>query len=330
MPTKHYNQLSLDDRDKLARLFAQGHGTNEIARRLGRHKSTVSRELRRNASATYGAYGAGAAAKRARDRKRQAARRMRLKDEVTRRFVHKKLREGWSPEQIAATLSRHRNGRTVSHEAIYQYIYTPSVRRQENLVPLLPRAHKRRLPKGHRRTHRDLHIPQRVSISRRPAHVKNRRQAGHWESDSVCSRTGKAALHLMVERKSRLAKITKLSQRSARPTRCAITRSLSHYPKHLRRSITYDNGSENVEHVAVNKVLNTKSYFTEPYRSWEKPTVENTAGLVRRAFPKKTRFDDIPVGLIKAFERRLNNRPRKCLSFRTPREVFKRIVALAH
>ena len=94
--------------------------------------------------------------------------------------------------------------------------------------------------------------------------------------------------------------------------------------------MTYDNGSENVEHLAVNRVLNCKSYFTEPYRSWEKPTVENTAGLVRRVFPKKTRFDDIPVQTIRAFERRLNNRPRKCLSFRTPREVFKHLVALAH
>ena len=94
--------------------------------------------------------------------------------------------------------------------------------------------------------------------------------------------------------------------------------------------VDYDNGSENVEHLKVNKVLNTKSYFTEPYRSWEKPTVENTAGLVRRVFPKKTRLDDIPVQSIKALERRLNNRPRKCLSFQTPREVFNRSVALAH
>jgi len=134
----------------------------------------------------------------------------------------------------------------------------------------------------------------------------------------------------MVERTTRYTKITKLSRRTARLTRTAINRGLCRYPKQLRRSITFDNGKENVEHLLVNTVLNTKSYFTEPYRSWEKPTVENTAGLVRRVYPKKTRFDDIPASDFKRLERQLNNRPRKCLSFRTPRHALKSIVALAH
>jgi hypothetical protein len=110
----------------------------------------------------------------------------------------------------------------------------------------------------------------------------------------------------------------------------SLTRKLSRLPKKLRRSFTYDNGSENVERLAVNKVLKDKSYFTEPCRRWGKPTVENTAGLIRRVFPNKTRFDKIPVQAIKAVERSLNNRLRKCLSFRIPREVFHQLVALAH
>lgn len=325
-----YSQLSFQERDWLAVLRAQGLSIGEMARRLQRNKSTISRELRRNRAPTYCSYGAGSAERRARQRKKLAARRPRLKNKRIRTYVRAKLHLGWSPEQIAGRLPLKHPGLNISHEAIYQYIYQPNVRRQENLVPYLPRAHRRRQEKGHRHTHRDPHIPERISVRQRPDHIMSRKQVGHWENDTVTSRKSLAALNVIVERKTRFTKISKLQRRTARNTRCAITKTLSHYPAKARRTITYDNGKENVEHRETNAVLGTKSFFCEPFHSWEKGTVENTVGLVRRVFPKKTDFDHVSTEDIKALERRLNNRPRKSLHFRTPKEMFKQTVALAH
>ena len=146
----------------------------------------------------------------------------------------------------------------------------------------------------------------------------------------MVARHCKTALHVVVERKTRLTKISKLNGCTARDTRSALNRRLSQYPQAARRTITYDNGKENVQHIQVNKDIGTRSFFCEPYHSWEKGTVENTIGLIRRVFPKKTKFDTISKKHIKKLERQLNNRPRKSLLFKTPNEVFKTSVALAH
>ena len=325
-----YLQLSLVERDQLALLRAQHLSLGAIAKRLGRDKSTISRELRRNRALVYNAYGGGSAHRRAQQRKRRAGHRPRLKHPTIRGYMRRKLKAGWSPEQIAGRLPERFPALHISHEAIYQYIYLPQTRKTENLVPFLARAHKRRQIKGHRHTHRDPHIPERISIHERPMVVQQRQQLGHWESDGVIARNSTAALHVIVERKTLLTKITKLPRCTARATRAALNRRLSHYPQHARRTITYDNGKENVKHQRVNKVLGTKSFFCEPYHSWEKGTVENTIGLIRRVFPKKTKFDAISTAQIKHLERRLNNRPRKLLNYKTPSEAFKASVALAH
>jgi transposase, IS30 family len=330
MAHRTYSQLSLVERDQLALLRAQHLSLGAIAKRLGRDKSTISRELKRNRALVYNAYGGGSAHRRAQQRKRRAGRRPRLKHPRIRRYAVRKLKAGWSPEQIAGRLPERFPNSSISHEAIYQYIYLFETRQQENLIPYLARAHRRRQLKGHRHTHRDPHIPERISIQERPVVVAMRRQLGHWESDSVIARNSKAALHVMVERTTRLTKITKLPRCTARAMRSAINRRLSHHPQRARRTITYDNGKENVEHQQVNKVLGTKSFFCEPYHSWEKGTVENTIGLIRRDLPKKTKFDAISTARLKRLERKLNNRPRKSLNYKTPNEAFKASVALAH
>ena len=330
MERRSYCQLSLVERDQLAILRAQKLSLGAIAKRLGRSKSTLSRELRRNRALIYNAYGGGSAHRRALRRKCEAARRPRLKNRRIRLYVHRKIRLGWSPEQIAGRIAQELHRCCISYEAIYQYLYQPSVRRTQNLVPFLARAHRRRLPKGHRHTHRDPHIPERISIHRRPAYILKRRQLGHWESDSITARGSTAALNVLVERVSLFTKITRLPKFTARATRAAINRRLGHYPPRLRRTITYDNGKENVEHRSVNKTLGTRSFFCEPYHSWEKPLVENTNGLIRRVLPKKTKFDRVSPRDIKRLERRLNNRPRKTLNYRTPREVLGSTVALPH
>jgi len=212
----------------------------------------------------------------------------------------------------------------VSHETIYQWIYTEA----RHHIRHLARAHRRRLRRGYSRKHTKAHIPGRIPLDRRPQAVAARRQIGHWETDTVVSRQSVAALQVVVERVTRYTKMKKLSRRSDPQMRIGLTRTLSRYPRPVRRTITYDNGSENTEHQQVNAVLGTRSYFCAPFHSWEKATAENTIGLVRRWLPKKTNFATVSVGTVKAIERWLNNRPRKCLDYKTPAEVFRASVAL--
>lgn len=328
--TNVYHQLSLEERDHIAVYRGQGLSLCEIARRLHRNKSSISRELKRNKTLIYGTYGACRAQREAEKRKRDAGRRPRLKNARIRAYVNRHLRAGWSPEQIAGRLHYRHPELSICVESIYRYIYDYRTRCRENFVPYLVRAHKRRQLRGHRHTHKDLHIPERISITCRPGHINARRHVGHWESDTVIARHSRAALSVTVERKSRFTKINRLQRRTAKDLRIGLTRTLSKYPRHIRRTITYDNGQENVEHMIVNKVLGTRSFFCEPFHSWEKATVENTIGIIRRTFPKKTNFDKVTPVQVKNLERRLNNRPRKVLNYRTPKEVFKRCVALPH
>ena len=245
-----------------------------------------------------------------------------------RTFVLNKLKIGWSPELIAGSLPLHYSRLAISHEAIYQYIYDKHIRKQHDLVTYLVRAHKKRHNRGHSRKHRKSHIPNRISIEERPRHIEKRIQPGHWEADSMVSRQSKPAIAVMVERKSRFVLLEKLLRKTSLNFSSAIHSRLIDYPRHLRRTITYDNGSENVDHGITNKHLSTKSYFCNPYCSWEKGSVENSIGLVRRYLPKKTDFAKLSHQELTRIEYLLNSRPRKCLKFRTPLQVFNSCVAL--
>lgn len=326
MPTT-YKHLGSHERDLLAVLSSQGHSLRQIAAALGRDPGTVSRELRRNAPPVYtGYYLAHKAQQRATERARLARCHQRLKNAVIRRYVEDRLQRGWSPELIAGRLKLRSPRQAISHEAIYQWVYAEA----RHLIPRLARAHRRRKPRGYSRRHKTPHIPARVSIRQRPAAVLTRRQAGHWETDTMLARTSVVALQVTVERQARYTRLAKLPQKGSREMSVALTRRLSRYARSLRRSLTYDNGSENTDHLRTNRVLGTRSYFCEPYHSWERGTVENTIGLVRRFFPKKIDFATIPKNQVQSVERWLNHRPRKCLGFKTPAEVFKSAcVALA-
>lgn len=323
-----YTQLSSEERDKIAVLRAKGLSLATIAEAIDRNKSTVSRELKRNKSPVYNVYLPHKADARAKERKQQASTRKRLKNPMIKEYVIKKLRLGWSPEQIAGRLANDHPNLSISHEAIYQYIYDKDTRKVVNLAIYLPRAHKKRKLFGRGHHHKALHIPRRVSINERPKHIEKRTQAGHWEADTMISRQSKKSLAISLERSSRLLNIDKLAAKESNKLVNALTRRLSSYPQQLRRSITYDNGSENVEHERVNEALGTKSYFCNPFHSWEKGSVEYSIGLVRRFLPKKTDFAKISRYRVRKIENLLNNRPRKCLKFQTPSEVFNSCVAL--
>ncbi len=318
--SKKYKQLTVRERDLIGTLKASGKSIGDIGKELGRDKSTISRELRRNGPPVHtGYYLPHKANERSIERRSSSRKITRLKSGEIREYVSSKLVIYWSPELIAGRLQIEHPGLKISHEAIYQWIYNDA----KEYIPYLVRKHRNRWKKGRSRKHQKVHIPCRVGIDDRPAHINKRKQAGHWEADTAVSRQSKKALHIMTERKSRYTMIDKLERKGAKEVRSTIIRRLSRKPQLMKRSITYDNGSENVCHVMVNNKVGTKSYFCNPYRSWEKGTVENTIGIVRWFLPKKTDFATVSNEQIKNIENWLNNRPRKCLKFMTPNEVYK-------
>ena len=294
----------------------------EIGEKLGRHYSVLSRELKRNGP--RGQYLPHKAQGRAQVRRHTAHKRKRLKTYALRHDIEALLMNGWSPELAAGWLNRKSGGKVISHESIYRWIYNEA----PHLVYYLVRGHKKRYPKRHGKSGQ-MRIPSRVSIAERPQEINARTEAGHWEDDLMVSSRSVAALQVCVERVARLTRIKRIADKSACASRAAMEWMLKAYPARLRRSITYDNGLENVEHCQLNAVLGTKSYFCEPYHSWEKGTVENTNGLIRRFLPKGTDFAKISDEQVQEIEDWLNNRPRKCLGYRTPAEVFNTFVALA-
>jgi len=329
MHKQTYKHLSSEERDKIAILRVQGFKPSKIAKIIGRDKSTISRELLRNKSPVYDCYLPHKADERAKERKRKSGERPRLKNKEVMAYAIEKLKLGWSPELIAGRWSKEHPSVSISHEAIYQFIYNKKQHKEEDLTVYLCRSHRKRLPRGHSRKHRKSHIPERLSIEQRPQYIAKRKQPGHWEADTVVSRQSLAAVAVMVERTSRIVHLEKIKQKSSRLFSQAIEDRLQLHPPGLRRTITYDNGSENVEHLKTNKRLGTKSYFCNPYHSWEKGSVENAAGLVRRFLPKKTDFAKITQHELKRIECLINDRPKKCLDFQTPLEVLSLCVALA-
>ena len=277
----------------------RGYSGREIAYRLKRSPSTISRELRRNGADSYRVYHARVAQLRSMTRKSKAHKRPRLKTRWIRRYVTSKLKLGWSPEQISGRLSIDRPGYRISHEAIYQYVYDPVVRREHDLIQYLPRSHRRRRRRGNRRLSQISRIAYRIGINDRSVEAGERSQVGHWESDSVISRGSLHALNVTVERATRYTRITKMRDRTARETSRAVVRALEKLPECARRTITYDNGSENTGHLLTNHFLGTKSFFCNPYHFWERGTNENTIGLVRRVYPKGTNFETVKMSSLK-------------------------------
>lgn len=326
---KQYNHLNQEERELIAQYRCERKSLGFIAKALGRNKSSISREISRNASAEYNRYTPCRAHARAEHRWVVGHRRQRLKNDLIRQYVVNNLEEGWSPEQIAGRLPIDHPGQIISHEAIYQYIYDLQTEIRLELIQHLRRAHKKRKAKGIGRKEKKTKIPNRNPIDARPKTAEDRKQYGHWEGDTLISRKSKAALHTLVERKSRLLVLSKLDRKSAAETSRMIIRRLGKLPAKGRRTLTLDNGTENAKHEKVTAKLGMKCFFARPYASWQRGTNENTNGLVRWYLPKGTDFSKIDKEHLKLIEYLINSRPRKCLGYKTPLEVAASSVALA-
>jgi IS30 family transposase len=250
--------------------------------------------------------------------RRRAGRKKSMRNELIREYVNEKIREGWSPEQISSRLSIDHPGLSVSHETIYHYIYDEA----DYLVGYLAKRHKFRRKKKPYRREKKSKILNRISIDRRPEVINERVEFGHWESDSIVSSKSDVALNVLLERVSRKVKITRLINRKSATTAEAILERFRYLPSDTRKSITYDNGSENCRHEKISEILGIIAYFCNPYHSWEKGGVENVNGLIRRYVPKKMDLSKLTEKDIRYVENQLNNRPKKCLGYRTPNEVF--------
>jgi IS30 family transposase len=314
---KRYKHLDLTERTLISGWRDEQLSLREIARRLKRNHASISRELRRNLWGGHQYWPRGAQIL-AFARLQNRASRERLKSNSVRAYVHQQLHKGWTPELIAGRLHQQKERPTVCHEAIYQYIYAVA----PHLIALLPRHHAKRKPKWpYRKT--GERIPNRTSVALRPPAATARREYGHWEADMLVAGDRQHGLNVLVERKSRLTHLSLVVTKTAAATHHAILRRLHAYPDALTQSITYDNGSENTLHEEINATLGTQSFFCAPYHSWEKGSVEQVNGLIRRFFPKGTNFQALGRKAIHRVEQLLNHRPRKCLHYRTPYEVFR-------
>src|SRR4030043_2222921 len=324
---KGYRHSSLEERDRIAEMKSLGQTVTDMAMSLGRSKSTLSRELRRNATPAYKVYLSHRAHERAVTRKQEAGSRPRLKSDQVVSYVRNKLEQGLSPELIAGRIELEQSGLSISHEAIYQYIYHPKTEGRAELIGLLVRGHRKRKSKGIGRKERKTKIPNRIPIEDRPLSVENRSRFGHWEGDSLVSRKSLAALNSLVERKSRLLLLTRLDRKTAGQTTDAVVQRLKGLPEKARRTLTLDNGTENSGHEDITEAIGTRCYFADPYASWQRGANEQVNGMVRTYFSKGMDFSKITDEQVAWVESRINNRHRKCLGYKMPSEVA--AVALA-
>jgi IS30 family transposase len=318
-----YSHLCIVERKIILLGLTQGLKQYEIALQLSRSPSTISREINRNRSSIgKRLYRVSWAQYQAEERKKQSHKRERINQKKLRRFIVKCLQNGYSPE-IIANMAKQENARwKINYETIYQWIYSE----RHDLIPFLTKSHKNRRKRGFCKQKRSIKIPNRTMIDKRLSYINLRSCIGHWEIDTAVSRQSKAAIMVLVERRTRFVIIKKLSSKTALCMHNATLKSLINFPTKLRQSITYDNGTENALHQLTNTKLKTESYFCNPYHSWEKGTVENRIGIIRQFFPKKTDWNNISQWELNKVSRYINNRPMKLLGFKTPYQVF---VALA-
>jgi len=314
-----YKHLQPYERDEIAHLLSQNFTQKEIAEKLKRNPSTISREIKRNGTQIRETrYRSNRAQLKADERKSKSHQKIRLKNKEIQNYVIRKLSKDYTPEQIAGRIRIDKKGCSTNYESIYLFIYNE----RPDLIKYLVRGKRKRQKRSIKSGKRMVKIPNRVMIDKRPEYINNRKRYGHWEADTVVSRQSKSCLVVLRERKIQITLIRKVPNKSKKHMRKAVERMLRRYPKRLVKSITFDNGLENADHEAIAKALGVKTYFCNAYHSWEKGGVENGIGLIRRYFPKKTDFALISNKEIKKVENKLNNRPRKTLGFLTPLEVY--------
>jgi transposase, IS30 family len=314
-----YAQLSIEDRCRIASLQEQGRSIRQIAAALGRAPSTIARELKRNAGRQVG-YRPGYADEQTRARRWKGSKLER--DQCLGQAVLDRLGQGWSPEQVAGRLARERQTPTVSHETIYRFIYAQIARTKDySWRHYLPRAKSKRGRRGVRGGSSVSFIEGRIPLSQRPAEAGDRQTPGHWEADLMMFAKYGQAILTVHERTSRILLAARPDNKTANLIAEQIEQLLRPIPAKLRRTITFDNGTEFARHTRLHN-LDLQTFFCDPYAPWQKGGIENAIGRMRRLIPRKTDLATISDRHFTALLQAYNATPRKCLDFRTPAELF--------
>jgi IS30 family transposase len=321
---RSYEHLSLRERVEIEIFRSRGWSMRRIGLALGRSVGTISRELRRNGQQTRhwrAGYGGERAHGLALRRRRWDARFKLVRQPDLQALVRDGLAMGRSPEQIAGRLAREHARTIISHESIYRFVYYRSALK-DYWHRLLPRAKSRRGKLGKRGGSSASRIKARVPLSQRPREALGRANPGHWEADLMAfSRYGQYVL-VTHERSSRLLTIDRLPAKTASAVASCLVDRFAKLPSPLRRSLTFDNGTEFALHYELNRQLGLPTFFCEPHAPWQKGGIENAIGRMRRTLPRKSDLASITLNDLAARVQAYNNTPRKCLAFRTPNEVF--------
>lgn len=304
----NYSQLTYEERIQIKSWLQENYSIRTIADRIKRSPSTICREIKRNSGKR--GYRYRQAQKLAVQRQKNAQYR-KLTPKVID-HVEQKLAEKLSPEQISNTMIKDAGCR-ISHERIYQHVYIDKAH-GGTLYKSLRINFKRRYRRSRDKKNWRSRIPDRIDIDERPSVVNERKRFGDWEADLVC---GNSYIVTLVERKSRLTLIGHVENKTAKDVGDEIIKLLKPY-RDLVHTITYDNGNEFAQHKRVNMFLGCESYFAKPYHSWERGANENTNGLIRQYFPKAEKLSNVSMRKITFVQDQLNNRPRKCLDYKTP------------
>lgn len=317
------HHLTLEERERLAQLKAAGQSQAEIARQLQRHPSTISRELGRNGKGKD--YWAGFANLKAQERRRDRPYPRKMDRPKISQFVRIGLAKCWSPEQIAGRVRKkfaRQPRRHISRQTIYAWIDQDESR--DHWEDFLRHRGKKRTGPEKRGQ-----IPHRVDVAGRPKVVGERRRFGDWEGDTVVGCHHQGGVVTLVERKSRYTLVAKVRDLKARTVRHTMKQTLQAVPKRGRKTMTLDNGKEFAEHERLTEQLDLAIYFAKPYAAWQRGTNENTNGLLRQFYPKGTNFLKVRPSALRETQTLLNNRPRKCLGYRTPAEVLRGRLGIA-
>lgn len=312
----HHKKLSSEERSVLAAFLQEGLSFRKIAGRLKRSVSTISDEVMQHGGREH--YDPHAAHLQAKLRRWEANSKNPAKTEAFDAYVKEKIEEGWSPEIVAGRLKKEFPDDPTMHavhETIYRRIY------QWKLTPLLPRGEPRRQRRRFRlkKATGSQGLGTVPGIEKRPISANHRTRYGHWEGDTMLGgKDSGPAVSVQAERRSRYLLLTKIRRKTATAMRRAVMQQLRTFPLSLRRTITLDRGTENAQWESFGLPV----YFCDPYSSWQKGSVEQVIGLVRRYIPKGTDLRTITPAALRVIQNRLNNRPRKCLGFQTPYEVF--------
>jgi len=315
-------EITLFERQRIEHYLRGRVKKRQIAKYLARDHSVIIREIQRNIDPD-GIYRSNTAQRKADFRKSREKKKKLEKDDMLRNYTIEKLMEGWSPDVISGVLKNRLEPRMidryVSHETIYQFIYTGQGRFM-GLYQYLMRKHKKRKKHKSRKHGKNNQIKHRTPIELRPQIINARQRVSDWESDTMECKFNH--LSVQTERVTRLLRINRVKNKTADETLKALILTIETLPRNAIQSITFDNGKEGAHHWKLKQAYGLETYFCDSYCSWQKGSVEHANGLLRKYFPKKINLSEVTDYEIKAIQEKINNTPRKILNYKTPNKLY--------